>query len=157
MPSNTSTAENTGKKMILTKQQLKQNTMDDVRLFDSESQNITETEDDIVETDRSLQRQTEDDICIEQNYHKNRKPPAKAQFGRNSLALPRNGSGGSVNPAQIRLEMNDRNGSNGSLKRNDMLAKSVGVSGAGGLMQVFRNSLTPGRTNVLSPRNRVAP
>ena len=65
MPSNTSTAENTGKKMILTKQQLKQNAMDDVRLFESESQNVTETEDDIVETDRSLQRQTEDDICIE--------------------------------------------------------------------------------------------
>jgi len=54
MPSNTSTAENTGKKMILTKQQLKQNAMDDVRLFESESQNVTETEDDIVETDRSL-------------------------------------------------------------------------------------------------------
>jgi len=39
--------------------------MDDVRLFESESQNVTEQEDDIVETDRSLQRQTEDDICIE--------------------------------------------------------------------------------------------
>ena len=64
MPSNTSTAENTGKKMMLTKQHLKQNLMDDVRLFESESQNVTETEDGIVETDRSLQRQTEDDVCI---------------------------------------------------------------------------------------------
>lgn len=53
--------------------------------------------------------------------------------------------------------MNDRSGSNGSLKRNDMLAKSVGVTGASGLMQAFRNSLTPGRTTMLSPRNRVAP
>ena len=50
--------------MMLTKQHLKQNLMDDVRLFESESQNVTETEDGIVETDRSLQRQTEDDVCI---------------------------------------------------------------------------------------------
>ena len=133
--------------------------MDDVRLFETDSQNITETEDGIPDTDRSLQRETEDEICIEQKHKSYKTTKAKPpQFGRNSVVLPRSGSGSSqVNPNQIRLDMNDKSGSNGSLKRIDMLAKSVSVSGAGGLMQAFRNSMTPGRTTGLSPRNRVAP
>ena len=53
--------------------------------------------------------------------------------------------------------MNSKSNSGGSLKGVNMLAKSVNVSGAGGLIQAFRNSLTPGRTAVLSPRNKVAP
>jgi len=83
------------------------------------------------------------------------KPP---KFGRNSLMLPKSGSGSSqLNHNNINLEINDRSNSNGSLKRNDLLTKSVGVSAASELMKVFRNSLTPGRTMQMSPRNRVAP